>query len=118
MSVLVGGCGSDDGGADAQSTTTAIASSATSCNSTDADLKDPAKNPDMIMWMHAPRVEDSAEVIGGFDVLSCGDQWRSAQPTGAGYCTIIARSSDNPGYDVDVKPAPRPSNPVDTVGDC
>lgn len=60
------------------------------------------------MWMHAPRVEDSAEVIGGFDVLSCGDQWRSAQPTGAGYCTIIARSSDNPGYDVDVKPRPAP----------
>ena len=76
---------------------------------------------DLIIWQHAPRLVDSAFEVGDADLLRCKstlDTWRADQPTGTGYCSKIAWALDNPGYDVDVRPAPPLKRVVDQVGDC
>jgi hypothetical protein len=76
---------------------------------------------DLIIWQRAPQLLDSATEIGDANLLQCKPTlatWASEQPTGPGYCTKIAWVDDNPGYDVDAKPAPTPKKVIEAVGDC
>jgi hypothetical protein len=68
-----------------------------------------------------PPVPDFATEIGDADLVHCKptlDGWRDWEQTGAGYCSKIAWASDNPGYDINVRPAPPLKKVIDEVGDC
>jgi hypothetical protein len=76
---------------------------------------------DLIIWERAPRIQDSAIEVSDADLMNCKptlDTWKAGEPTGPGYCSKIARASDNPGYDTDVRPAPPLNKVIDEVGDC
>jgi len=76
---------------------------------------------DLIIWQRAPGLQDSAFQVGDADIFNCKptlDTWRADQPTGPGYCSKIAWASDNPSYDISVRPAPPLKDVVDQVGDC
>jgi Ion transport protein len=76
---------------------------------------------DLILWQRWPRVQDFATEIGDVDYPQCKpalDVWRDSEQTGPGYCAKIAWASDNPGYDVEARPAPQPKHVIDVVGDC
>lgn len=76
---------------------------------------------DIIVWSKAPGLPDSAQQLGGTDPEHCVltfDYLKQTSPTGAGYCTEAAWASDNPGYNADAKPAPRPKKIQVTIGDC
>jgi hypothetical protein len=65
---------------------------------------------DLIIWQRVPRVEHSAVGVGEVDLVHCKptlDTWQDGTPTGPGYCAKIAWASDNPDYDINVRPAPR-----------
>ena len=75
----------------------------------------------LIIWHHAPGVEDSAEAIDESDLYNCRpmlDTWRARGPSGPGYCSKIAWSSDNPEYLSGVSPAAPLKKVIDEVGDC
>ena len=75
----------------------------------------------LIIWRHAPGVQDSAAALNGADVYNCRptlDTWRSLGPNGPGICSKIAWSTDNPGYVPGVSPAAPLQNVIDEVGDC
>src|SRR5882757_9819313 len=64
---------------------------------------------DLIIWERWPRLPDAAQEVGDVDGSQCKltlDSWKAGEPTGPGYCAKIAWASDNPGYDVDARPAP------------
>jgi hypothetical protein len=70
----------------------------------------PTTGRDLILWTRWPRVPDFATEIGDADLVQCKptlDTWRDSEQTGPGYCAKIAWASDNPGYDINVRPAPR-----------
>jgi hypothetical protein len=74
-----------------------------------------------IVWQRVPGMPDSSNVINESDLYNCQptlDTWHAAQPTGAGYCTKIAWSSDNPAYSIAVWPALPLKKVFDQVGDC
>lgn len=65
---------------------------------------------DVIVWMKVPSLDDSAQVLGNYDLVTCETTFQSLQetsPTDAGYCTEAAWASDNPGYNADATPAKR-----------
>ena len=75
----------------------------------------------LIIWHHAPGVQDSADAIGEVDQYNCRpelDTWRALGPNGPGYCSKIAWSTDNPGYAFGVSPAAPLQKVIDQVGDC
>ena len=66
-------------------------------------------SPDLLVRTIAPRVGPSAEILGSANLGLCIPtvQWlQQTTPTGPGYCTQVALSSDNPGYDLNRTPAP------------
>lgn len=74
-----------------------------------------------IIWQHGPGVPDRSVFANQSDVYNCRptlDTWRAGQPTGPGYCSKIAWSSDNPGYVPGVTPAAPLKKVIDQVGDC
>ncbi|GJO51411.1 hypothetical protein NJB1604_39430 [Mycobacterium marinum] len=78
---------------------------------------------DLIIWQRWPWLQDGAFAtkVGDVDLVHCEptlDTWRAGEPTGPGYCSKIAWASDNPDYDVDVRPAPPLKSVIDQVGDC
>jgi hypothetical protein len=82
---------------------------------------EPDDTRDLIIWQRAPRLQDSAFEVGDADLVHCKptlDTWGAEQPAGPGYCSKIAWASDNPSYDVDVRPAPPLKKVIDEVGDC
>ncbi|MEU8031329.1 hypothetical protein AB0C13_22260 [Streptomyces sp. NPDC049099] len=65
---------------------------------------------DVIVWYRVSGGDDSAQVIGNYNVATCQttfDELQKDSPTGEGYCTEAAWASDNPGYDADATPAKR-----------
>jgi hypothetical protein len=66
---------------------------------------------DVIVWYKVPGVPDnSAQVIGNYNVVTCETTFHSVQTTSsteAGYCTEAAWASDNPGYNADADRAAR-----------
>ena len=75
----------------------------------------------LIIWHHAPGVEDTAEAIDESDLYNCRpmlDTWRAGAPKGPGYCSKIAWASDNPEYASGVTPAAPLKKVIDEVGDC
>jgi hypothetical protein len=76
---------------------------------------------DLIIWQKFPRLIADALEVGDVNLALCRptlDSWRDGTPTGPGYCSKIAWAADNPGYDVEIKPAPPLKKVLDTVGDC
>jgi hypothetical protein len=76
---------------------------------------------DLIIWTRWPGVPDFATKNGDVDLVHCKptlDGWRDWEQTGPGYCAKIAWASDNPGYDINVRPAPLLKKVIDEVGDC
>jgi hypothetical protein len=70
---------------------------------------------DLIDWNRAPGVLDGAILLGSVDLFHCKptvDTYASMQPTSAGFCSILATASANPGYNVDASPARRPLHGV------
>lgn len=75
----------------------------------------------LIIWQHSPGTEDSARRVNESDTYSCRptlDTWRAGEPSGPGYCSKIAWSSDNPDYLANVVPAAPLKKVIDQVGDC
>lgn len=75
----------------------------------------------LIIWQHAPGVPDRSVFANESDIYTCRpmlDTWRANQPSGPGYCSKIAWSSDNPGYVPSVSPAAPLKKVIDQVGDC
>ncbi len=63
---------------------------------------------DLIERLVTPRLPPSAIVVGNVDGVLCKptvDTIQQTTPSGPGYCTQIARSADNPGYNPDATPA-------------
>ena len=76
---------------------------------------------DLIIWTRWPGAPDFATNNGDVDFMNCKptlDTWREWEQTGPGYCSKIAWASENPGYDIDVRPAPPLKKVIDEVGDC
>ncbi|MFJ8798512.1 hypothetical protein [Streptomyces sp. NPDC102487] len=77
---------------------------------------------DVIVWSKVPGLADSSQRLGGYNLATCEttfDSLRHTSPTQAGYCTLAAWASDNPGYDTDAAPAKRPKAVQVSVGpDC
>lgn len=69
--------------------------------------------PDVIYWFKTPGQPGAAQLLGAYDLGNCTKTADQAEldktsPQGSGFCTIVAAMSANPGYNVDVTPAPRP----------
>ncbi|MET7746181.1 hypothetical protein [Streptomyces sp. NPDC005385] len=77
---------------------------------------------DVIVWTKVPELPDSSMRLGGYNLATCEttfDSLRHTSPTQAGYCTLAAWASDNPGYDTEATPAKRPKAVQVSVGpDC
>jgi hypothetical protein len=73
-----------------------------------------ANDGDMIIWIHYRDGFVDAAVVGGDLDL---DLWRKTADQ-AGYCSKVARAADNPGYNVEVHPAPPLNKVIATAGDC
>jgi hypothetical protein len=74
----------------------------------------------LIVWTHAPPALDRSVFINESDVYNCRpalDTWKAGEPSGPGFCSKVAWSTDNPGY-IPVVPAPPLKKVVDQVGDC
>lgn len=101
----------------APSTTTEPTTAAPSTSST-CHLPDKG---DIIAREKVPGLPVDAIELGGTDPEHCTwtfDMLKTSQPTGAGYCTEAAWASDNPGYDVEAKPAAPLKNVQVVIGDC
>jgi hypothetical protein len=77
----------------------------------------------LIVWHRAPGVEDSAEIVDESDLSNCRPMLDTLRgpglgPSGPGYCSKVAWSSDNPGYVLGLSPAPPLKKVIDEVGDC
>lgn len=69
--------------------------------------------------MKTPGVTDSAQTLGNYNLATCESTFKYLQetsPTGAGNCTEAAWASDNPGYNADADPAPRPKKVQVAIG--
>lgn len=69
--------------------------------------------PDVIYWFETPGEPATAQLLGAYDLGNCTKTADQAEldktsPQGSGFCTIVAATSANPGYDVDATPASRP----------
>lgn len=88
--------------------------------------------PDLIEWAVVPGTAPIASALGSYDSSECRregrqstlDMLRQTSPTGAGYCTLAALASDNPGYEDKyiygsaTADPPRPKHVVLAVGTC
>jgi hypothetical protein len=75
----------------------------------------------LLIWQHAPGGEDTSVYVNESDLSNCRpklETWGAGQPTGPGYCSKIAWSTDNPGHTPGVVPAPPLKKVIDQVGDC
>lgn len=80
---------------------------------------DMTKEPDVIVWYKVPGLQDSAQVLGGWSPETCKSsipQIMAGAPTGDGYCTEVAWSSTNPGYNADATPAKPLKHVIEAVG--
>ena len=78
---------------------------------------------DLIIWQFWPWQHRGAFAgkVGDADLVNCKptlDTWRAGEPAGPGYCSKVAWADDNPGYDMEVRPAPPLKKVIDQVGDC
>lgn len=74
---------------------------------------------DVIVWYQVPGTSDSAQLVGSYNISTCETIFEDlprTSPTQAGYCTLGAWASDNPGYDPDARPAGRPRKIQAAVG--
>jgi hypothetical protein len=80
--------------------------------------------PDVIYWFKTPGQPATAQVLGAYDLGNCTKTADQAEldktsPQGSGFCTIVAATSANPGYNIDATPAPRPKGVLAESGaDC
>ncbi|MFC8676700.1 hypothetical protein ACFUEN_28945 [Streptomyces griseorubiginosus] len=116
-------CGTtaDDAKANHDSVTPRAA--ATSSSPPTAAASRPAKSctptRDVIIWSKVPGISDSAQIVGNYTLATCKTTFEDlpdTSPTEAGYCTLAAWASDNPGYNADARPAKRPKKVQVAVG--
>ena len=79
--------------------------------------------PDYIMVVHVQGTPDTAQRIAGYSWLAAQSQCvdavsflQSTTPDNAPQCRLIAPAADNPGYDVNARPAPPLKNVVGSFG--
>ncbi|MGV7354155.1 hypothetical protein PJM47_26275 [Mycobacterium kansasii] len=76
---------------------------------------------DLLIWEHWPRLGDISSRVGDVDGPTCKptiEVWKEGEPKTPGFCAKIAWFSDNPDYDVDIRPAPPLKHVFDETGDC
>lgn len=74
---------------------------------------------DLIWWEKWPGTPAQVSMLGDINILECKYSWETladTEPTGPGYCDILARPADNPGYDMNATPPPRPKNILAEAG--
>lgn len=67
---------------------------------------------DLIVWTTKPHAPAAAVLVSDVNPAACRltvDEFRGTSPTGPGYCSVLARPADNPGYDPEAAPAPKPA---------
>ena len=98
-------------------TTTAAAVATSSAPTSAACTLSPS--PDLLVRHQVPGIQDDAQIIGSADLANCTptvDSLPSSSPNGPGYCTWVALSSDNPGYNVDARPAAALKKVIEAFG--
>jgi hypothetical protein len=116
--VSVAGCSSSSTTAKAVNAPTAT-DAATPAGTSGPDHCPLRTKEDLIEWMRVPTLQDSAIAVGDVDLVHCqptADTFPQTAPTQAGYCTVLARALDNPGYNANASPALRPRKPLLSVG--
>jgi hypothetical protein len=111
-------CGGSTGKTNAPAATTSATTEASTSQPTRTKTCDPG--PDLLVREKAPGVPISAQLLGSVSILDCSptvDYLQKTTPTGSGYCTWAAMSSDNPEYNVDAQPAPRLKKVIAVFGD-
>lgn len=74
---------------------------------------------DLLLWEKWPGTPVQVMTIGDVDLLKCKYTWETladTEPSGPGYCDILFRASDNPHYDMNELPRPRPKNILAQAG--
>ena len=74
---------------------------------------------DLIAWYRTPGNADDAQILGSVDFSQCtptADTFAQVAPTSPGYCSVLARSADNPGYNTQQTPAVRPRKALVEAG--
>jgi hypothetical protein len=69
--------------------------------------------------MKQPNQPDLAQLLGDVNLRTCKytvDSLADTSPLGEGFCTAAAYPADNPVYNVDADPAPKPKHIVAEVG--
>ncbi len=77
----------------------------------------------LIIWHRVPGDVDRAEKVDESDFYNCRPMLDTLRgpglgPSGPGYCSKVAWSSDNPDYVLGLSPAPPLKKVIDEVGDC
>jgi hypothetical protein len=75
---------------------------------------------DLIWWENWPGTDPQVSMLGDVDITKCKytvDTFADTEPTGPGYCDILARPADNPSYDMNAVPPARPAHFLLKVGD-
>ena len=123
--LTVAGCSSSPATTNANSQTIVVTTGATHSSAAAAAASsvgptcDLTKEPDVIVWYKVPTLQDSAQVLGGWDPETCKSsiaKIMASVPTGTGYCTAIAYASDNPGYNADATPAKPLKHIIEEIG--
>jgi hypothetical protein len=73
----------------------------------------------LILWEKRPDSPATAKTVSDIDYATCQyakDSLALTEPTDPGYCDILARPSDNPGYDVKAASPPKPAHILTQAG--
>jgi hypothetical protein len=73
----------------------------------------------LILWEKRPDSPATVKTVGDVDYATCQyakDSLALTEPTDPGYCDILARPSDNPGYDLKAASPPKPAHILTKAG--
>jgi len=92
----------------------------------ECDARKPWSDGDVLVRTKSPRTDFISDAVGGGWVYNhvshacqtSADNEVSTLPAGDGYCVQLALASDNPGYDVKTRPAPRLRKVIASKGSC
>lgn len=74
---------------------------------------------DLILWEKRPDSPATVKLVGDVDYATCQyavDSLALTEPTDPGYCDILAKPSDNPGYDLKAAAPPKPAHILTKAG--
>jgi hypothetical protein len=73
----------------------------------------------LILWEKRPDTPATVKTVGDIDYATCQyavDSLALTEPTDPGYCDILAKPSDNPGYDMKAASPPKPAHILTEAG--